>query len=63
MFQCPSLFFQSIIRTIFTIFGLISFLTFVLGQLTVSENGRFLAQPDGTPFLWLGDTGWGLFKS
>ncbi|WP_340113401.1 apiosidase-like domain-containing protein [Maribellus mangrovi] len=31
-------------------------------QLSVSENGRYLARHDGTPFLWLGDTGWGLFQ-
>ena len=27
----------------------------------VSENGRFLVEPDGTPFFWLGDTAWRLF--
>lgn len=26
----------------------------------VSENGRFLARPDGKPFFWLGDTAWPL---
>lgn len=30
-------------------------------QLTVSENGRFLATGDNKPFFWLGDTGWLLF--
>lgn len=34
----------------------------VEAQLAVSENGRYLVQNDGTPFLWLGDTGWGLFQ-
>lgn len=24
----------------------------------VSENGHYLTNPDGTPFFWLGDTGW-----
>lgn len=32
-----------------------------LGQLQVSENGRYLTQ-DGKPFFWLGDTGWLLFN-
>lgn len=31
-------------------------------QLAVSSNGRHLAHPDGTPFFWLGDTGWGLLQ-
>lgn len=31
------------------------------GRLKVSENGRFLVHQDGTPFFWLGDTGWELF--
>jgi len=31
-------------------------------QLSVSENGRYLVKNDNTPFLWLGDTGWGLFQ-
>lgn len=28
------------------------------GNLKVSDNGRFLQHEDGTPFFWLGDTGW-----
>ncbi len=28
------------------------------GDLKVSENGLFLQHTDGTPFFWLGDTGW-----
>jgi hypothetical protein len=28
------------------------------GFLRVSEDGRHLAHPDGTPFFWLGDTWW-----
>ena len=28
------------------------------GPLTVSSNGRFIEHADGTPFFWLGDTGW-----
>lgn len=31
-------------------------------QLTVSENGRYLVNPDGSPFFWLGDTAWALFQ-
>ncbi len=28
------------------------------GDLKISEDKRFLAHADGTPFLWIGDTGW-----
>jgi hypothetical protein len=31
------------------------------GKLKVSENNRFLIFEDGTPFYYLGDTGWELF--
>lgn len=31
-------------------------------KLKVSNNGRFLEYEDGTPFFWLGDTGWLLFS-
>jgi hypothetical protein len=31
------------------------------GKLKVSENRRFLIHEDGTPFFYLGDTGWELF--
>lgn len=31
------------------------------GKLKVSENKRFLVFDDGTPFFYLGDTGWELF--
>jgi hypothetical protein len=31
------------------------------GKLKVSENSRFLTFEDGTPFFYLGDTGWELF--
>lgn len=30
----------------------------VNGKLIVSENSRFLQHENGTPFFWLGDTGW-----
>ena len=29
-------------------------------DLRVSSSGRYLEEADGAPFLWLGDTGWGL---
>ena len=31
------------------------------GKLKISENRRFLVYEDGTPFFYLGDTGWELF--
>ena len=31
------------------------------GKLNVSSNGHYLNYEDGTPFFWLGDTGWELF--
>ncbi len=31
------------------------------GRLKVSSNGHYLQYEDGTPFFWLGDTGWELF--
>jgi hypothetical protein len=31
------------------------------GKLQISENKRFLIHEDGTPFFYLGDTGWELF--
>ncbi|MFN8240751.1 MAG: glycoside hydrolase family 140 protein [Bacteroidales bacterium] len=31
------------------------------GKLKVSENRRFIVHDDGTPFFYLGDTGWELF--
>lgn len=31
------------------------------GQIKVSDNHRFLVYEDGTPFFYLGDTGWELF--
>jgi len=32
------------------------------GKLKVSKNGHFIQHENGTPFLWLGDTGWGMFQ-
>jgi hypothetical protein len=34
---------------------------FAHGKLKVSDNKRFLVYDDGTPFYYLGDTGWELF--
>jgi len=34
-----------------------------LQNLKVSENRRFLAMEDGSPFFWLGDTTWELFHN
>src|SRR5215218_7597107 len=31
------------------------------GRIVVSSNGHYLQYEDGTPFFWLGDTGWELF--
>lgn len=31
------------------------------GRLEVTRNGHYLQYKDGTPFFWLGDTGWELF--
>ncbi len=32
------------------------------GKLEVSSNGHYIQHKDGSPFLWIGDTGWGLFQ-
>ncbi len=34
---------------------------YIHGRLQVSEDGHHLRFADGTPFFWLGDTGWELF--
>jgi hypothetical protein len=34
---------------------------FTHGQLQVTKDGHYLQFRDGTPFFWLGDTGWELF--
>jgi len=31
------------------------------GRLNISPNGHYLVHEDGSPFFWLGDTGWELF--
>ena len=32
------------------------------GKLEVSESGHFIQHEDGTPFLWIGGTAWGLIQ-
>ena len=32
------------------------------GKIAASPNGHALQHADGTPFLWMGDTAWGLFQ-
>jgi hypothetical protein len=32
------------------------------GRLVISKDNRYLEYEDGTPFFWLGDTGWFLFS-
>ena len=32
------------------------------GKLRASANGHFIEHADGAPFLWMGDTAWGLFQ-
>jgi hypothetical protein len=32
------------------------------GKPEVSPNGHFIQHQDGTPFLWIGDTGWGMIQ-
>jgi hypothetical protein len=32
------------------------------GKLEVSQNGHIIQHSDGTPFLWIGDTGWGMIQ-
>src|SRR5437763_8460739 len=34
---------------------------FTHGRLQVTKDGHYLQYEDGTPFFWLGDTGWELF--
>ena len=32
------------------------------GKLQVSQNGHTIQHEDGIPFLWIGDTAWGMFQ-
>ena len=49
-------------RSFFSL-AILLLLTFSLfsQSLKVSENGRYLTNPDGSAFLWIGDTAWELF--
>src|SRR5690348_11529912 len=35
---------------------------YAMGPLRIGTNGRGFAAQDGTPFFWLGDTQWELFR-
>lgn len=47
--------------TLCLILGMTAYAQDSRGSLQVTPNGRFLQYADGTPFFWLGDTGWELF--
>ncbi|WP_346857812.1 DUF4038 domain-containing protein [uncultured Draconibacterium sp.] len=32
------------------------------GKLEISANQHYIQHKDGSPFLWIGDTGWGMFQ-
>ena len=32
------------------------------GKIETSANGHYIQHHDGSPFLWIGDTGWGMFQ-
>ena len=40
---------------------LLSWITIFAQPITIHPEKRFLSNPDGTPFFWLGDTAWELF--
>lgn len=48
-------------RKLFSLILALSFVSTTFSQLRVSANKRFLVKEDGSPFFWLGDTGWELF--
>ena len=55
-------------RTIIATFIILSLSTYTLaqtvwphGRIEVSANKHYLQYEDGTPFFWMGDTGWELF--
>lgn len=47
--------------TLCLILGMTAYAQDSRGSLQVTPNGRYLQYADGTPFFWLGDTGWELF--
>lgn len=48
-------------KRLFALCALFLLVPCVYAQLRVSDNKRFLVKADGSPFFWLGDTGWELF--
>lgn len=46
---------------LFIAVGFLSFSQNQKGDLRVTPDGHYLQYADGTPFFWLGDTGWELF--
>jgi hypothetical protein len=48
-------------RKLFSLILVLCFISTAFSQLKVSANKRFLVKEDGSPFFWLGDTGWELF--
>ena len=51
-----------VLFTIISSLGLLAQSPWEHGQLEVSQSGHTIQHKDGTPFLWIGDTGWGLFQ-
>ncbi|HEU5051693.1 MAG TPA: glycoside hydrolase family 140 protein [Hanamia sp.] len=54
-------FFTFLVLTLFFAINSKAQSLFTHGRLQVSKNGHYLKFQDGTPFFWLGDTGWELF--
>lgn len=52
---------KAIICSLFILVSLLSFSQQQKGDLQVTPNGHYFQYQDGTPFFWLGDTGWELF--
>lgn len=48
-------------RKLVSLILVLSLFSTAFSQLRVSANKRFLVKEDGSPFFWLGDTGWELF--
>lgn len=48
----------TIALTLFSVASLLAAHPWEHGRLTTSADGHYLSHADGTPFFWLGDTGW-----
>ena len=52
----------SLLLLLFTVSGFAqkksTYIPWKNGKLVVSEEGRYLKHENGTPFFWLGETGW-----